>query len=235
MKSLQPIYLFADSQLLFWRKNQHYFLRSIVNQTGLANPRVAYIGASNGDRPEFYELFRSALANIGVMNCQMIRTAFPEDDQHFLATANIILLAGGNVAHGWRIFQKLGWQEILTKRYFEGSLLIGISAGAIQLGYCGWSEGEISKVAIFNTLNLVPAIIGVHSEKDNWSTLKKIIMLNNRNISAIGIPGGAGLVYHSNQTIEPIRYPLQHLYLQDNQLIQQEISKTQLLKRFSRN
>ena len=59
---LQPLYLLADSQLLFWKRQDRLLLEAALD--GLARDTslsAAYIGASNGDRPEFYGIFEAAV------------------------------------------------------------------------------------------------------------------------------------------------------------------------------
>ncbi|HEX8353175.1 MAG TPA: hypothetical protein VF611_09765, partial [Pyrinomonadaceae bacterium] len=91
----QPIYLFADSQLLFWRDGGNLFLDSVRRLVTRDPPRAAYLGASNGDAPEYYSIFEAAMAGVGVHNCRMILSSFPVEDQSFLKEADVILLAGG--------------------------------------------------------------------------------------------------------------------------------------------
>jgi hypothetical protein len=49
----QPLYLFADSQLLFWKPQGKLLLEGVVAGHEDQPPAAAYIGASNGDREEF--------------------------------------------------------------------------------------------------------------------------------------------------------------------------------------
>src|SRR5262245_8169023 len=71
---LKPIYLLADSQLLFEsRAYGSRFLDDIVSNARVKTPSVAYIGASNGDNPSFYhEIFSPALESAGVGERRMI-------------------------------------------------------------------------------------------------------------------------------------------------------------------
>ena len=153
--SLQPILLFADSQLLFWRDGEQHLLERFVTRGQL---KAAYIGASNGDDPAFYSIFVSAMEGAGVADCRMIRSAISEADMAFLNDADIILLAGGDVEVGWRVFLNNGLSDHIVRRYFEGALLIGISAGAVQLGLCGLAADG----SLIETFKLVPYIIGAH-------------------------------------------------------------------------
>src|SRR6185369_6602341 len=133
MTSLQSIFLLADSQLLFWREDGELLLERVVQ--GRTSMKAAYIGASNGDDPEFYALFISAMEAVGIVDCRMILTHEP--DPKFLNDADIILLAGGDVELGWRAFLSNGLNQHIVRRHSEGAILIGISAGAVQLGLAG--------------------------------------------------------------------------------------------------
>src|SRR6185369_13424437 len=125
-----PILLFADSQLLFWRE---LLIERVVKTR--ERLKAAYIGASNGDDPDFYALFVSAMEAAGIFDCRMILTTEP--DLKFLNDADVILLAGGDVELGWRTFLSNGLDQHIVRRHSEGASLIGISAGAVQLGLAG--------------------------------------------------------------------------------------------------
>src|SRR5262245_35214428 len=116
---LQPIYLFADSQLLFWRSNGTLFLASIRGRIVHDAPKAAYIGASNGDDPQFYSIFEAAMECIGIRDCRMILSSFTSIDESFVNEADIILLAGGDVERGWKVFNQVGLAELIIKRYRE--------------------------------------------------------------------------------------------------------------------
>ena len=66
---------------------------------------------------------------------------------------------------GWTAFEETGLKDKLMERYYAGALLIGISAGAIQLGLKGWDED-----GVFDTLRLVPFVVDAHDEPA-WSGL----------------------------------------------------------------
>jgi peptidase E len=208
---LRPIYLFADSQLLFWKENDEPFLESVRLQVKRDNPRAAYIGASNGDVPDFYSIFEGAMEGVGINDCRMIRSAggsLSPDDLAFLHQADIILLAGGDVEKGWQRFQQTGLNELLVQRYYQGAVLIGTSAGAVQLGLYGCVQRAESFTEIFETLKLVPFLIDVHGEDEDWARLRQTIGLLDTGVKGIGIPAGGGAIYHPDQTLEPIRHPL---------------------------
>jgi len=207
--SIKPIYLFADSQLLFWKADGSLFLASVRSQLEASSPTAAYIGASNGDNPDFYSIFTSAMEGVGIQNCRLIGAGFPEEDKQFLERADLILLAGGDIKRGWEAFEKNGIKQSILRRYSEGAVLLGISAGAVQLGLLGWpGDFAASSDELFDTFKLVPFLIGVHEEKDGWKNLRQILHLKNGAAKGLGIRAGGGLMYHQDQTIEPIRMPV---------------------------
>ena len=211
---LQPIYLFADSQLLFWKSKENLFLNHIEEMTARAAPKAAYIGASNGDDPQFYSIFEAAMENSGIQDCRMILSSFGRDDESFVNESDIILLAGGNVEQGWNAFNSGGLKEAVFRKYYEGALLIGISAGAAQLGMFAVVEEEpVNK--LIDTFKLVPFIISAHDERQEWKSLRETIQLLNGSAKGIGISSGGGMVYHADQSIEAIRHALNEFSMRD--------------------
>jgi len=58
----RSLFLLADSELLFWSDDSGSFISKIVKAAIKPTPSVAYIGASNGDMPEAFQILRAALA-----------------------------------------------------------------------------------------------------------------------------------------------------------------------------
>ena len=212
---LQPIYLFADSQLLFWSVNGTLFLDSIRERIVRTAPKAAYIGASNGDDPQSYSIFEAAMEGIGIRDCRMILSSFPSTDASFVNEADIILLAGGDVGRGWNVINQVGLTELIIRRYYEGTVLIGVSAGAAQLGLFALAQEEKAPNKLIDTFKLVPFIIGAHEEKEEWKSLKETIELLNGSAEGIGIPAGGGLIYYPDRSIEAIRYPLHEFSMRE--------------------
>jgi len=129
---LAPLYLFADSQLLFWKRNGKLLLESVRESLAGDAPPAAYIGASNGDRPEFYEIFTAAMNAAGFPEHRMIGSAFTAEDREFLDRAQLILLAGGDVRLGWTTFEKTGMKEQILARYASGAVLVEASASPAE-------------------------------------------------------------------------------------------------------
>ncbi len=209
MTALKPTILLADSQLLFWRENGQLLIERVVKEKVRDRLKAAYVGASNGDHPDFYEIFVAAMEGMGIFDCRMIPSAVSEADIAFLNDADIILLAGGDVETGWRVFLTNGLSGHIVRRYFEGATLIGVSAGAVQLGLCGLAADG----SLIETFKVVPFIIGAHEESNNWKTTTELLRLSGPGKTAIGLPTGGGAIYHPDHTVEALRHPLVELPL----------------------
>ncbi len=216
--TVKPILLCADSQLLFWQPDGVPFLITVRGLIEKADPAAAYIGASNDDKPEFYSIFQAAMENVGITNCRMIPSQVSAEDEAFLREADIILLAGGDALKGWRTFEQNGLRELITERYFDGAVLIGVSAGAVQIGLNVWSEDESGEGELASAFGLVPFVIGAHEENDGWRRLQSVLRRAQTRFTAIGIPAGGGALYHNDHSVEPVRKSLQEFWLEDGQM-----------------
>ena len=233
---LQPIYCLADSQLLFWHEEDRgepwlaSLLEGPLAGAGLPDEeglRAAYVGASNGDEPAFYSIFRAAVEAVGIADHRMILSGFGKEDRGFLASADLVVLSGGDPVRGWRIFEQSGLQEAITRRYFEGAVLLGVSAGAVQLGWAAAPEEPESAAGgeagldpgdVALTFRLVPAVVGVHEEDRDWEGLRRLLRASGATVRGLGIPSGGGLAYHPDGVIEPIRHPVHELVIDEGRL-----------------
>lgn len=198
---IKPLYLLADSQLLFSRTDDGLPSRIRTN-LGSDNPRAAYIGASNGDQPEFYDLFVTAMQAMGISNCRMAPTLLSAEDKGFLEQADLILLAGGDVERGWRAFAQNGIKELISRKRYDGSVLVGVSAGCVQLGLGALSDAPQPKK--LDMFGFAPFYVGAHEEQDDWWNLRALVNLSRPDIRGVGIPAGGGVIYSPDGTLEPI-------------------------------
>lgn len=202
--NIKPIYLFADSQLLFWHENDSPFL-SILNEH-ISNPKAAYFGASNENNAAFFDIFVAAMEQIGITDCRMLYEMDAEE-LAYLQAAGVIMLSGGDTAIGWHYFKQKSLQEVIAKRYLNGAVLMGVSAGAIQLGQMGWSMRDDCGLKTFPTFQLVPYIVGVH-EGPEWEELQAVLEQCEDKRNAIGIPKGGGAIIHPDLSVQPIKNPV---------------------------
>jgi hypothetical protein len=206
---IKPLYLLADSQLFFWKSDKDSLAERLRADLDTTNPKAAYVGASNGDQPEFYSLFQAAMDAMGISDCRAVPSQPSREDISFLEEAHLIVLSGGDVERGWKAFEQNGLKELLPRKRFDGAILMGVSAGAVQLGL-----GHLSNAAQPKPLDMfrfAPFYVGAHDEENDWWDLRALVNLSQSDVRGIGIPAGGGAVYQSDGTLEPIRKHLTEL------------------------
>jgi hypothetical protein len=203
------MFLLADSQLLFHREDGTLFLERVRAELGPGPHRAAYLGASNGDEPAFYDLFVAAMAGIDVTDCRMIPSVPSQEDRSFLEEAHLILLAGGDVARGLAAFHENGLAERILARFAAGAVLVGVSAGAVQLGQ-RLRDAE-------RAFRLAPVVVSVHDEPE-WTALSEAVVALEGAARGVGIPSGGGAVVHPDLSIEPVRKALVEISLVEGEV-----------------
>lgn len=212
----RPLYLLADSQPLFWQSGA--YLGSICQVSGNPAPNVAYIGASNGDSPEAHAIFEAAMEQVVTGKAHWVRASFSQADREFLEGADVLVLAGGDVEVGWKVFDSTGLGESIVKRHREGAVLIGVSAGAVQLGKYASVADRNGSQKLIETFGLVDVIVDVHDERRDWQALAATIQLLEGAARGIGIPHGGALVAHPDGTFEPVGRAIEEFVLTEGRL-----------------
>ena len=212
----RSLYLLADSQPLFWKSGA--FLRAVCENSANTKPNVAYIGASNGDSADAHGIFAAAFEQVTTARTHWVRADASSEDRAFLATADVIVLAGGDVEAGWNVFTRTGLRELLEKRYRDGAILLGVSAGAVQFGRYASVADTHGGRKLLETFGLIDVIVDVHDEKRDWQALSSTIQLLEGAARGIGIPHGAALVVHSDGTFEPVGRAVEEFVLSDGRL-----------------
>jgi cyanophycinase len=213
---IKPFYLLADSQLLFWKSDGGSLAERIRADLETVDPKAAYVGAANDDQPEFYNLFVGAMEGMGITNCRMVPSQPSREDILFMEEADLILLSGGDVERGWQVLEQNGLNNLISRKRYGGALLIGVSAGAIQLGLGTLSNANQPKqIPMFR---FAPFYVGAHDEKNDWWDLRALVNLSQSDARGIGLATGGGAVYYPDGMLEPIRKPLIEIVKQDSQI-----------------
>ena len=230
-----PVFITADSLPLFtpWFASVVGREIAISISTHQRSSIAVYIGASNGDMEEFFDLFVVAVQGINQRCNQLSQALTPRHlriDSHTLANdvhmvaeeAAFVLLAGGDAQLGWQAMDACGLDSALVTAADAGAVLLGVSAGAAQLGTHAFHGANDAVVAPFATLGLGGFCIGTHEEADGWASARQALahldslqtarqVLQGEPESeavVLGVPKGGCAALHPDGSVEPFLKPI---------------------------
>lgn len=127
--------------------------RYLVNLTGKPRPEVCFIPTASGENRDyiigFYQVF-------GGLGCGVRHLTFfnppTADLRSFLQECDLIFVGGGNTRSMLALWREWGVDVILREAWERGSVLAGVSAGAI----CWFAEGITDSVP--GPLTLMPCL-----------------------------------------------------------------------------
>ncbi|MDX1997262.1 MAG: Type 1 glutamine amidotransferase-like domain-containing protein [Thermoanaerobaculia bacterium] len=204
----KPVVCLADSRLLFDSSAAGRALAAVLRANlPPVGARAAYIGAANGDEPAFFSLFEAAMDRLGVAERSFVRADFSAADRAALARADLVLLAGGDPALAWRVFERTGLEAEIRARRDAGALLVGVSAGAVAMGWLVEHDRIGGAEPPLLSFRFVPGVVAAHEEAADWAPLRRLLRRAALPLPGYGIPAGGGLVYHPDGSLEPLGEP----------------------------
>jgi dipeptidase E len=105
--------------------------RYLLELTGKDRPRVCFIGTASGDSDRYAASFFRAYGSVAVTT-DLVLFGTPEPDSVArLADEDLIFVGGGNTANMLARWRLHGVDQVLRRAWEGGTVLAGISAGAI--------------------------------------------------------------------------------------------------------
>ncbi|MEQ8455742.1 MAG: Type 1 glutamine amidotransferase-like domain-containing protein [Sandaracinaceae bacterium] len=210
---LNPAFLLADSRPLFARLGEGSVSELVAaayrDAAWIWGPRAAYLGACNGDRPEFYEIFESFAEAARCPQRMHVRAEPTEAERDFLAEADLIVLGGGDPLQGLRAFESAGLVEVLRESFTRGAVLVGVSAGATLLGLGTRDAAE----RFAPTLGLVPLVIetGPDAAERLAASVQQAPIPR-----GVAIPAGGAAAFHPDGSLEPLASTLEEIVSEED-------------------
>ncbi|MEI7750426.1 MAG: peptidase E [Candidatus Moraniibacteriota bacterium] len=144
----------------------------IVLLSGKKRPRVLFIPTASGDAEGYVEAFRNVYGRKLGCEVDVLRLVGGKTTAKTAALqvrmADIVYVGGGDTLRMLRLWKKYGVDEELRKAYRKGTILAGLSAGAIAWFRYGMSDSRrFSKGNDFayirvSGLDLVPLLVSPH-------------------------------------------------------------------------
>ena len=206
----KPIYLLAGGRRGS-RTEGDPILETVVKKIGKPAPSVAYVGAANGDSPDFFKWMTSYLQMAGAGEVRLApmagKGADLEEARHVLNTADSVFISGGDVEAGMRQLEEKNLNSVFGSLYRRGVLFFGSSAGSIMLAKCWirWRDPADDLTAeIFPCMGLADVVCDTHGEAEGWEELHCFLKLTGTDRVGYGIPTGLALCIHPDGSVEAI-------------------------------
>ncbi|MCB9453991.1 MAG: peptidase E [Anaerolineaceae bacterium] len=117
--------------------------RYIIQQTGKPNPAVCFLGQASGESLDYTVRFYRAFSELGCHTAHLSlfqpHSAAIED---FLMAQDVIYVGGGNTKSMLALWREWGLDQILRVAADKGTVLAGVSAGAI----CWYEAGTTDSI-----------------------------------------------------------------------------------------
>jgi len=181
--------------------------REIIRLSGKKNPRLLFIPTASSDSEMYWRHVQKYFGRF--LKCKtevlfLIREEPANSDIHSkILDADVIYVGGGNTLLMMRIWRRLGIDKLLKSAYENGTVLSGISAGAI----CWFDSGHSDSMSFYNPqdwqyLNVrgLGLIKGIHCCHYNSQT--RGVPRRKHFREMIRTVGGIGIAIENNCAIE---------------------------------
>ena len=122
----------------FYRDSENLGLeRYIVQQTGMADPRVAFVPTASAEPDNYLVSFYTAFLKLGCRPSHLSFFKRTADLRTYLLNQDVICVGGGKTNSMLAVWREWGVPEILREAWDSGIVLTGVSAGAI----CWFEQG----------------------------------------------------------------------------------------------
>jgi len=226
MRNILPIYLIAGGPGAK-RQSPDPILQMALHELNKTKPSVAYIGAAHGDSLTFYLFIKRLIVAAGAGKVELVplvkKKSNIETAQSILQSSDCIFVSGGDVSEGMRVLTERSVIPLIRKRYNEGALIIGVSAGSIMLAkqWINWpDENDEASAELFPCMNIAPVLCDTHGEEDKWNELHSLLRLTADDQIGYGIPGGGALRISMDGAVEAINMPLYRIERKGDKIAQ---------------
>lgn len=138
----------------------------IVDQSTNKNPSICFIPTATGDDSQYIENFYKAFDSLGCKTSHIDFFKRTIDIEKHIDEQDIIFVGGGNTKSMLAVWREWKLDEILHKAYIKGTIMSGVSAGAICWFEKGITDSWKDHQAILPCLGFVKGICCPHYDEE---------------------------------------------------------------------
>lgn len=167
----------------------------IVKMTEKENPNFLFIGLASSHSDSYYDTMKKIYKELGCETVYLKKKNIinnPDIVVNKIENADIIYICGGDTVKLLTDIKEYKIDELLLEAYNKGTVLAGMSAGAILLSQKGFSDsliarGESDKYEFIEGLNFVNLSFcpHYHSSIEKTKDLEEYLSKNNDKVYAL--------------------------------------------------
>jgi dipeptidase E len=181
--------------------------REIIRLSNKRNPKLLFIPTASSDSERYWRHVQEYFGNF--LKCKtdalfLIKEQLAKEEiQKKILSADIVYVGGGNTLQMMRVWRRLGVDKLLISAYENGTVLSGISAGAI----CWFDSGHSDSMSFYNPrkweyINVrgLGLINGIHCP--HYNSMTRGVPRRKHFRGMIQKIGGIGIAIENNCAIE---------------------------------
>ncbi len=166
----------------------------ILKQTKKKNPRICFIPTATGDNEAYKVNFYSTFTNLDCRPSHLDFFKRTPDLNELILNQDAIFVGGGNTKSMLAVWKEWGLDKILKKAYLNGTVMSGVSAGAICWFQNGITDSWASNLKMMPCLNFVKGTCCPHyDEEPERKPAVRNLLLRNKIKNVYAVDGGAAL------------------------------------------
>ena len=168
--------------------------RYILDQSKSEKPRICFIPTATGDDEGYKESYYSTFS---MFNCKPVHLDFfkrTPDLEELIMEQDIVFVGGGNTKSMLAVWRDWGLDKLLKRAYEKGTIMCGVSAGAICWFDSGITDSWSSDLRLMNCLAFTKGACCPHFDEEPERRPTVHRMIKDKDISeCIAIDGGCAL------------------------------------------
>lgn len=174
--------------------NQRIIEKYIIDQSSVSKPNILFIPTASAEDKSYTVNFYSCFNGLNCKPSHLNLFQRTPRIEGLINKADIIYVGGGNTKSMLAVWKEWKLDKLLIKAYNKGTVLAGVSAGAICWFDTGITDSWASNLNYINCLGILPGSCCPHydSEKDRRPSVHKFIE-NEKIKSVYAIEDGAAI------------------------------------------
>ena len=210
-----------------------YIEQYILDQTGKTEPNICFIPTATGDNDAYKVNYYSTFSKL---SCNPVHLDFfhrTPDLEKLIPEQDAIFVGGGNTKSMLAVWRDWGLDKLLQTAYDKGTVMSGVSAGAICWFTSGITDSWENELKILPCLDIIKASCCPHyDEEPSRIPYVEKILLEERITSCICIEGGSAIHFIDGKPFKNISFKnnknTYNVFVDNKRIVESPFEKIQL-------